>query len=238
VARAYGTPFISGKDSLNNEYSYDQNGQRRTISIPNSLLITALGQVDDVAQCVTMDLKSPGNPIYIVGLTRQELGGSHVAMIEGLTGGNVPEVDTDSARKLFATLHKAIKAGHVRACHDLSEGGLAVAVAEMAFAGGLGATIRLEEVPSEVHGRHPPADQAAVLLFSESHSRFLCEVPRSRQLAFERAMAGVPHANIGNVTDAGRLQVAGPTVSVEVAELLIDLGIDELKDAWQKPLRW
>jgi phosphoribosylformylglycinamidine synthase len=238
VARAYGTPFISGKDSLNNEYSYDENGQRRTISIPNSLLITALGQVDNVAQCVTMDLKSAGNLIYLIGLTRRELGGSHVAMIEGLSGGHVPTVDTDSAKKLFAALHQAIKAGHVRACHDLSEGGLAVAAAEMAFAGGLGAAIRLAEIPSDIHGHHPPADHAAVLLFSESHSRFLCEVPRAKQLAFERLLAGIPHAHVGDVTDTGRLQVAGFNGSVDASELLIDLSIDELKEAWQKPLRW
>jgi phosphoribosylformylglycinamidine synthase len=237
VARAYGTPFVSGKDSLNNEYSYDADGQRRTISIPNSLLITALGQVDDVAKCVTMDLKSPGNLLYIVGLTKRELGGSHVALIEGLSGGHVPEVDTESAKKLFAALHKAIKAGHIRACHDLSEGGLAVAAAEMAFAGGLGATLRLEEVPGEIRDHHPPADQAAVLLFSESHSRFLCEVTERHRCDFERAMAGV-HAHIGEVTEKQQLQIANLSGSAASSELLIDLPLDELKEAWQKPLRW
>jgi len=238
VARAYGTPFVSGKDSLNNEYSYEVDGERRTISIPCSLLITALGQVDDVKHCVTMDFKSPGNLIYVVGLTKRELGGSHVAMIEGLTGGHVPEVDTETAEKLFVALHKAITAGHVRACHDLSEGGLAVAVAEMAFAGGLGATLRLDEVPSDVRDHHPPPDHAAVLLFSESHSRFLCEVPRTHQLAFERLMAALPHAHIGEVTDAGRLQIAGLNGTATQGNLLIDLPIDQMKEAWQKPLRW
>ena len=87
VAIALGTPFISGKDSLNNEFSYtDANGQRRTIAIPPSLLISAMGQVDDVAQCVTMDFKQAGNLLYLVGETRDEMGGSHFALVNGLDG--------------------------------------------------------------------------------------------------------------------------------------------------------
>jgi phosphoribosylformylglycinamidine synthase len=232
VAKALGTPFISGKDSLNNEYSYEIDGQRRTISIPASLLITALGQVEDVATCVTMDLKSPGNLLYIVGLTKNELGGSHAAMIAGLTGGQVPTVDTAAAKKLFAALHQTIKSGYVRACHDLSEGGLAVAAAEMAFAGGLGVKLRLDAMPNNLGGQSP--EQATVLLFSESHTRFLCEVPKSQQQAFEQALTGVPHAVVGEVTDKGRLQV---TASAS-GQPLLDLPIDQMKEAWQKPLRW
>ncbi len=98
-----------------------------TISIPPSLLISALGQVDDVTRCVSMDLKTPGNVLYQVGLTKDELGGSHFSLVEGLTGGEVPKLDAPAAKKTFAALHKAIHAGVVRACHDLSEGGLAVA---------------------------------------------------------------------------------------------------------------
>ncbi|MCU0876017.1 MAG: AIR synthase related protein, partial [Pirellulaceae bacterium] len=82
------TPFISGKDSLNNEFSYlDADGRKRTISIPPSLLISAMGQVDDVSRCVTMDAKEAGNLIYLVGVTKAELGGSHLSLVEGLSGG-------------------------------------------------------------------------------------------------------------------------------------------------------
>src|SRR4029079_9057599 len=96
VAIALGTPFISGKDSLNNEFSYvDDRGQRQTIAIPPSLLISAIGQVDDVAKCVTMDLKQAGTSLYIVGETRDELGGSHYAMVNGLAHGNVPTVNAE-----------------------------------------------------------------------------------------------------------------------------------------------
>jgi phosphoribosylformylglycinamidine synthase subunit PurSL len=100
LAIVLGTPFISGKDSLNNEFSYeDDRGQRHTISIPPSLLISALGQVDDVRQCVTMDFKQPGNLIYLVGTTRDELGGSHYALVRGWTGGQVPVVDPPMAAR-------------------------------------------------------------------------------------------------------------------------------------------
>ncbi|HYW78431.1 MAG TPA: phosphoribosylformylglycinamidine synthase subunit PurL, partial [Thermoguttaceae bacterium] len=127
------TPFISGKDSLNNEFRPE--GADQPISIPPSLLISAMGQVDDVSRCVTMDLKESGNYLYQVGTTRNELGGSHFALVHGLSGGQVPRVDAETAKEMFAALHNAIDAGLVRACHDLSEGGLAVAIAEMAFAG-------------------------------------------------------------------------------------------------------
>ena len=85
---ALGTPFISGKDSLNNEFSYvDASGERQTIAIPPSLLVSAIGQIDDVAHAVTMDLKSPGNLLYLVGETKDELGGSHFGIVSGISGG-------------------------------------------------------------------------------------------------------------------------------------------------------
>lgn len=230
-ARALGTPFISGKDSLNNEYSFDENGQRRTISIPSSLLISALGQLADVAKCVTMDLKEPGNALYLVGLTRRELGGSHFAMIEGLSGGTAPQVDLTVAKKTFAAMHQAISAGLVRACHDLSEGGLAVAIAEMAFAGGLGAGIDLANMPRHPHEEYDH-DLDAMLLFSESNTRFLCEVSPLNATAFEESLAGIPVARIGEVTDRDRLQINYTTGN------LIDALLVDLKEAWQKPLRW
>src|SRR5690606_22523276 len=97
----------------------------------------------------TMDLKSPGNTLYLVGVTRDELGGSHFCLVSGLEGGTSPKLDPAAAKKLYQAIHSSIQQGLVRACHDLSEGGLAVAVAEMAFAGGCGATVRLADVPTD-----------------------------------------------------------------------------------------
>ena len=92
--RSFETPFISGKDSLNNEFSYvDEEGTKQTIAIPPTLLISAMGQVEDVSKCITMDLKAPDNPIYLVGLTKDELGGSHFTLLHQLTGGDVPQVE-------------------------------------------------------------------------------------------------------------------------------------------------
>ena len=139
LAIALGTPFHQRQGQPEQRISPPPaDGSDESIAIPPSLLISALGQVDDVAHCVTMDLKEPGNLLFIVGQTKEELGGSHFALVGGCSGGEVPQVDAELAARTFAAVHQAIAAGTVRACHDLSEGGLAVALAEMAFAGGLG----------------------------------------------------------------------------------------------------
>ncbi|MCH7726379.1 MAG: phosphoribosylformylglycinamidine synthase subunit PurL [Planctomycetes bacterium] len=239
MAVELGTPFISGKDSLNNEFSYvDDAGEKQTISIPATLLISALGQVADVRRCVTMDLKEPENLIYQVGVTKTEFGGSHFALVENLTGGQVPQVDFGIAKQTFAALYEAISKGLVRSCHDLSEGGLAVAAAEMAFAGGFGASLDLDRASSVIE--NPEDDRqltAAILMFAESNSRFLCEVRPEHQTEFEKAMAAIPCERIGNVTESPRLRiVSGAGTPNESA--LIDVENGELKESWQAPLRW
>jgi phosphoribosylformylglycinamidine synthase subunit PurSL len=153
------------------------------------------------------------------------LGGSHFAKVEGFSGGEVPKVDAKVAKTTFLALHRTIHGGLVRACHDLSEGGLAVAAAEMAFAGGLGARISLADVPRD-------ADLSAVaLLFSESNTRFFCEVRPENAAAFEAALTGVPHARIGEVTDDDKLEIRDETP-------LMQADLKTLKEAWQKPLHW
>jgi phosphoribosylformylglycinamidine synthase len=231
MATVLKTPFVSGRDSLNNEFR--PLGAAEPISIPPSLLISALGQVDDVRHCVSMDLKRPGNFLYQVGATKAELGGSHFALIHGLTGGQVPHVDAELARQTFLAVHNAITAGLVSACHDLSEGGLAVAAAEMALAGGLGLRIALDRVPQMLAAGTSPVE--AVLLFSESNTRFLCEVTREHAAAFEAALGNVPRARIGEVTAEGRLQIVGHAQNG--LPLLVQGEIGRLKEAWQKPLR-
>ena len=235
VAIALGTPFISGKDSLNNEFSYtDANGERQTIAIPPSLLISAIGQVDDVSQCVTMDFKQAGNLLYLVGETRDELGGSHFALVNHLEGGQVPTVDPERRGRRLRPCIRRFAAALVRACHDLSEGGLAVAAAEMAFAGGLGVWIGLDNVPSPLWVMDDESAMEPLLLFSESNSRFLCEVPVEHATEFELLFRDNDMGRIGEVRDDGRMQVYGNSSGIP----LIDAGIRELKEAWQATFRW
>jgi phosphoribosylformylglycinamidine synthase len=219
VAVAYGTPFISGKDSLNNEY---RSADRR-ITIPHTLLISALGRVPDVRRCVTMDLKAPGNDLYLVGVTRAELGGSHLHLVTGAAGGTPPRPDLELAPRIFAAIHRAIFGGLVRSCHDLSEGGLAVAAAEMAFSGGVGA---------DLTGR---TDGLTDLewLFSESTTRFLIEAEPGRAAELTACLAGLPIAKVGVTVPEPRLRIAGAG-----GEWIIWLKLADLKEAWQRPLRW
>ncbi|MEO7910858.1 MAG: phosphoribosylformylglycinamidine synthase subunit PurL, partial [Roseiflexaceae bacterium] len=211
AALAFGTPFVSGKDSLNNEYR-DAVGARTPI--PPTLLITALALVPDVRRAVTMDLKEPGNLIYLVGETRDELGGAHYderpttnderSTASESAPSSVPKVDLETAPKIMATVHTAITSGLVRACHDLSEGGLGVAAAEMAIAGALGLWLDLSAAP-----RTPGLDDDATLLFAESPSRFLVELRPDDVPGFEAALAGLPCARIGEVTIAAELVIEG-----------------------------
>ncbi|MFN9721152.1 MAG: phosphoribosylformylglycinamidine synthase subunit PurL [Planctomycetota bacterium] len=220
IAVSYGTPFVSGKDSLNNEFSYeDATTGRRTVAIPSTLLITALGQVDDVEQCVTMDLKGIGNLLYLIGETKDEMGGSHFNLINGIQGGAVPTVDKEQAPKVFRALHQAIKQGLILSCHDLSEGGLAVAAAEMAFAGGVGVELRLQ-------------DATAVELFSESNTRFLIEVHESNAGCVESVFHGEFLQSLGRTTDGSRFHVLNSS-----GDSVIHASLADLKSRWQSALQ-
>lgn len=217
AALAYGAPFISGKDSLNNEYT-DATGRR--LAIPGTLLISALGIVPDVAHTATTDLKAPGNVLYLLGETRAEWGGSVYDDLHGLSSASVPQPYPRPLERLRA-LHRAIRGGLVRACHDLSEGGLAVALAEMVIGGGLGAAVDLAAVPTA-----EPLSLAS-LLFAESLGRFLVEVAPEHAAAFEAMLAGQPFARIGMVTATPRL-----TIRDGSGRVCLDLTLAELSRAF------
>jgi phosphoribosylformylglycinamidine synthase len=224
MATVYGTPFISGKDSLNNEFEYE--GKR--ISIPHTLLISAIAVMEDTSHAISMDLKQSGNLIYIIGSTQNELGGSEYLRSLGLAGSGVPQVNARRARELMDSLSRATAKGLARACHDLSEGGLGIAIAEMVLAGGLGATVNLKEVPLG-----EPVDRDDFILFSESNSRFLAEVAPENKDRFEKIMAKTRFAIIGEVTAANTLKVYG----LGGGEIT-SLSVSRLKDAFKSPLNW
>jgi len=224
LALAYGTPFISGKDSLNNEYQTADG----TIAIPGTLLVSAIAIVPDAAKCVTSDLKEAGNILYLVGLTKDELGGSHYFALQDAIGNRVPQPDPTTAPRVLAAMHEAIRQGTVRACHDLSEGGLAVAAAEMAFAGDLGARIVLSKVQ-----RSDDVTRDDQILFSESTTRFLVEVHPLKAAAFERCLKGIVRSQIGKTTPEKQFVCVGLS-----GEDVINESLDELRQTWLKPLDW
>lgn len=216
-AIAYKTPFISGKDSLYNESPLGP--------VTPTLLVTALGIVPDVRSAVSMDLKSPGDSIYIAGETFNELGGSEYYRLKGFLGKTVPEVRKNQAKKVYRALTKAIDLGLVKACHDLSEGGLAVAAAEMAFAGGHGVEMNLVDVPARNSERND------FILFSESNSRFLLEVSQKARKDFEALMKGTVFSQIGRVTKTASLCVRGPS-----GKTVIDASLGDLFRSWKGTL--
>lgn len=225
MASVLGTPFISGKDSLNNEYK-TEGGE--SIAIPPTLLISAIAVMEECRAAVSMDLKQAGNALYVIGRTAAELGGSHYFELINQTSAAVPRVDPHLAKKILTALGRATAAGLVISCHDCSEGGLAVALAEMAFAGSCGAQVSLAALP-----RSPELERSDLALFSESNTRFIAEIAPEQEAAFQALFAGLPCARIGEVITEPRLQISGLA-----AEALLDEPIDALKRSWQQTLNW
>jgi phosphoribosylformylglycinamidine synthase len=220
---AYDLPCISGKDSMKNDYRVGDT----KISIPPTVLFSALGIIDDVMHVVTMDAKRPGDRVYVLGMTHAELGGSEYYDLLGHLGRHVPYVAATAARQLYEALSAAMADGFVASCHDCSDGGLGVALAETAFAGGLGMDIQLAAVPRVSDLRDD------LLLFSESASRFVVTVHPEQAPAFEATMDGLPCAAVGQITETGRFRVRGQS-----GIGLIEAGIERLKADWQQPLHW
>ena len=224
-AMYYGTPFISGKDSLSNEFTFGgKNGKGgKVIKIPHTLLITAMTVVEDVRRSITMDVKRPGDVVMMIGLTRNELGGSEYLAELGKAGGIVPKVDRALSKPVLTAVASLTAAGLVNAAHDCSEGGLGVTLAEMAFAGGFGMDLDAGAIPRE---GVTTLDRA---LFSESQSRIVVTLPRGAVREAHRLLAHVPHAVIGSVIAEPELRIAGLG-----GGLVADLAA--LKRAWQAPL--
>lgn len=223
MATVYGTPFISGKDSLNNEYAHGG----KMIQIPHTLLISSIAIVEDVEKTITMDFKRPGNLVYIIGKTKSGLGGSCLSAVAGLKGGEIPSVEPSVNFKNYRNLCNAIANGLVESCHDLSDGGLAVSAAEMAFAGDFGLALDLSRIPAD------NSVSTAELLFGESPGRFLVEVSPANETNFNRAMNNADISYIGLVQDDNHLRIRGLS-----GETCLDMDIDDLKTAWKSTLDW
>ncbi len=219
---AFGVPLISGKDSMKNDYMIGDT----KISIPPTVLFSVIGKIEDLRKAVTMDAKAPGDLVYLLGETRDELGGSEYYALHDQVGANVPKVDAESAMQRYRTLNAAQEEGLIASCHDLSDGGLAVSLAETAFAGGFGISVDLHDVPVAAAMREDR------VLYSESASRLLVTVKEENSEQFEKLFAGQIFACIGEVTADEYLKITGLQ-----GEVLIRSTLDDLKEAWQSPLR-
>lgn len=216
---AYGVPCVSGKDSMKNDYT----GGGTKISIPPTVLFSVMGVIPDCTKTMTSDFKRPDEIIYMLGLTRNEMGGSEYADALGMCG-DVPQVDAVTARIRYERMFQAIQQGLITAAHDISDGGLAVALAEMALAGRTGAEIDVTQVPAL---DCPLPEQ---ILYSESASRFVVTVADDKRAAFEALFAGDFMAAIGQTTGDGKLTLhtRGTT--------LISAAVEDLATAWKKTL--
>ncbi|MEM1108624.1 MAG: AIR synthase-related protein [Planctomycetota bacterium] len=228
-AMAYETPFVSGKDSLSNQFT-TEDGQ--LITIPPTMLISAMGMVDDVTKARTMDAKSPGNALLIVGDTTPNLGGSHLAacgLAPNTADRRIPRVDLRAGPQNASAVAALISSGLIASAHDCSEGGLLVAAAEMAFAGRVGLDLDLSTLPSDGE-----LDLTAKC-FAETPSRYLLEIAPDKVDAVIKSLreANVPFGQIGTFATTLNL-----TLRTAAQGQCLTAKLDELRDAWLRPLDW
>jgi phosphoribosylformylglycinamidine synthase len=216
ISTAFGTPFISGKDSMFNDFSgFDADNNRVRISVPPTLLISSIGIHPEVIRAVSLDAKFSGDLVYVIGETREELGGSEYFCHLGCPGNTVPALDAARTKACYQRLTDAIAHEYVASALPVSHGGVLVALAKVAIAGRLGLDIT---IPAEMRPDY--------FLFSESLGRFVVTVAPDKKRAFEQAL-GKEALLIGRVTD-------GP-FRVTAKHLLIELSVSDLESAYKGP---
>lgn len=217
MAKEFNVPFISGKDSFYNEYK----SEGKHISIPHTLLISAIG-ITKKQNITSFEFKKPGNLIYILGKTYNELGGSEYFSLKNVIGGKVPRVRSKDSKKTMSILHKAIAKKYIISAHDCSDGGMAPAVLEMAMAGNHGAEINISKMPSKNVKENYQA------LFSESNGRFIVEVNKKFKKDFEKMINKIYYGYLGKITKDNNFIIRGRKKSK-----IINCKIQEMKKAWR-----
>jgi phosphoribosylformylglycinamidine synthase subunit PurSL len=243
---AYGLPLVSGKDSMKN----DAFAGGRRISVRPTLLVTLVGPIDDVRKAPSTDFLAPGDLVYALGGTGGQLGGSTLERVlaakaggrPGRRLGACPVADPAEHLPLYLALARAISGKIVRSCHDLSDGGLAVALAESCLGGGMGASVRLDGMPRRAAlapaaaGPAPGAaagaayPEAAARLFAEDPGRFVVSVRREDRERFERSLAGLAFAQIGETTAERRLVASFGGAAV------LDARLEDIERAFKTPI--
>ncbi len=211
AAKRLGVAIPSGNVSL-----YNETAEGPVLPTP---VVLGVGIVEDLRRCVTTDLKREGNPLYLVGGTRAELGGSEYFRVLGVRGGVAPAVSPATTKIAIEGLLSSMARGDVAACHDLSHGGLAVAASEMAIGGDMGVSINLASLERL---------RLDVLLFSESHGRWLVEVHQGREHAFERALRASRPRRIGIA--------GGDQLILSRGQERVAAGVEEMRTAWSRTL--
>ncbi len=222
---AYGIPLLSGKDSMYIDGNLEGPfGERRKVSGLPTLLFTASSVIKDVSKCITMDVKFPGDLVYVLGETKNELGASEFYQLMGSTGLNVPAVNVEELLPQYRALHRAISEGLISSCHAVSRGGLAVHLAMAAMAGELGMEISLAHIPA-ANGL-----TASQILYSESCGRFVITLSPDKKERFEGIFSGMKKGLIGSVIEKPCLSIKDNN-----GQAIIDEAINKLKESWEKP---
>ncbi len=221
---AYGIPLLSGKDSMYVDgHLSGRYGETHKVSALETLQFSAISEVPDISSCITMDSKAPDDLIYILGVTRNELGGSEYYDYLGYVGLNVPKVFPNKFAILYRTLNRAIERQLVASAHGIYRGGMGVHLAMVAIGGNLGIDVDLKRVPQEATNR------LDTLLFSETPGRFIITVAVEQQKTFEKLFKGIPFACIGKTTKDKQFILKGH------GKELVNLRIDKIERAWKKP---
>ncbi|MCP4681450.1 MAG: phosphoribosylformylglycinamidine synthase, partial [Desulfobacterales bacterium] len=221
---SYEIPLLSGKDSMYVDgHLKGPYGDTRKISALETMQFSATSIVDDVSTCVTMDAKMAGDLVYILGITKNELGGSEYYDHLGYTGLYVPKIRPDHFLPLYKALNQAIKKGLVASCHGIYRGGIGVHLAMVAMGGNLGLSIDLEKIPSDDCRKD-------TLLFSESPGRFIVTIDPDKKTEFQTLFKDLPHALVGSVTET-------PDLIIHHADgnPIVSASVDDLKSAWKQP---
>jgi len=223
--RGFGIPLLSGKDSMYVDGNLEgEFGERHKVSAPETMQFTGTSVIGDIRRCVTMDAKIAGDLLYVLGLTRNELGGSEYYDALGYTGLNVPRVDMAEVIPLYQGLSAAVAAEKVASVHGVYRGGLGVHLALVAMAGGLGLEVDLGRMPAE------GVERDDTLLYSESAGRFIVTIAPEDREAFNEYVKGLPCACVGRVVKAERLTIRG-----RGGESLLSVGLRRLRSAWKRP---
>lgn len=221
---AYGIPLVSGKDSMKNDYYI---GEEKYSILP-TLLITVIGKIDDVKKVITSEFKKPNDLIYILGITRKELGGSEYYKLFSRSGWDIgdtaPKVRANETIPLYKALARAIEDGLVKSAHDISDGGLAVTLAECSFSG-FGVDVDISHIPND------NVEEEDALLFSESAGRFIVSVDEGKAAEFEKQFVGLPCARVGRVRGDRRFIIRNN------GDITLNTNVDELREIWKNGLR-